>query len=208
MASLESGMRVSEASTPTASDGELLLRWARHSVASALHPEGAPVSRPPQQGVLGRPGAVFVTLRGTEGQLRGCIGTLSPKFSTVAEETWRMAREAAFSDTRFSPVKAEELSRLRFEVSLLGTLEEVRDPATLDPARYGVVVSTSDGRRGALLPGVDGVETVESQLAIARRKGGIRPSEPIRIQRFVTTHFAEADDLRGSEAGLAQPPGV
>ncbi|MBL9138486.1 MAG: AmmeMemoRadiSam system protein A [Verrucomicrobiales bacterium] len=202
----EAGMQRAESLTPN--EEEALLRWARHAVTSALQSTPAALNHAPQQGVLGRPGAVFVTLRGADGQLRGCIGTLTPKFGTVAEETWRMAREAAFKDTRFSPVKAEELNGLRFEVSLLGALEEVTDTAALDPERYGLVVSTSDGRRGALLPGVDGVDTVGAQLSIARRKGGIGPSETIRMQRFITTHMAERSDRPETDAGLARPRGV
>jgi AmmeMemoRadiSam system protein A len=172
-------------------DGELLLNLARVAVGAAFQPTREASEHFHEEGALRRPGAVFVTLRGDDGRLRGCIGTLSPKYKSIAEETWRMSREAAFSDSRFPPVRAQELPRLRFEVSLLGPMEEVTDLETLDPRRYGVVVSTDDGRRGALLPAVEGVDTVETQLAIARRKGGIRPGEPIRVKRFVTWHFAE-----------------
>ena len=43
----------------------------------------------------------------------------------------------------------------------------------LDVRRYGVIVSTCDGRRGLLLPDLDGVDSVEDQVGIAARKGGI-----------------------------------
>lgn len=186
-------------------DGERLLGLARRSVSSALEPGPAQATseRFPSDGVLGGPGAVFVTLRGGDGRLRGCIGTLSPKFQTVAEETWRMAREAAFGDSRFPPVRAQELPWLKFEVSVLGPMEEVADLTTLDPRRYGIVVSAGDGRRGALLPNIEGVETLEAQVSIARRKGGIRPAEPIRVWRFETCHFVENERDGGSDGGIA-----
>ena len=42
----------------------------------------------------------------------------------------------------------------------------------LDVLRYGVIV-TSGNKRGLLLPNLEGVDTVEQQIAIAKRKAGI-----------------------------------
>ena len=53
----------------------------------------------------------------------------------------------------------------------------------LDPKQYGVIVSCG-ARRGLLLPDLDGVDTAEEQLMIARRKGGIGAGEPYAVQRF------------------------
>ena len=45
-------------------------------------------------------------------------------------------------------------------------------------------------KRGLLLPDLDGVDTVEEQVAIARRKGGIAPGEKIDMFRFqVVRHY-------------------
>ena len=68
-------------------------------------------------------------------------------------------------------------------VDVLGRPEPVDSPALLNPKQYGVIVSCGH-RRGLLLPGLDGVDTVEQQLDIARQKGGIRAGEPCQIQRF------------------------
>lgn len=55
----------------------------------------------------------------------------------------------------------------------------------LDCTRYGVIVSTSDGRRGVLLPDLAGVDSVDEQLSIAASKGGIDLSrDRVSIQRF------------------------
>ena len=45
-------------------------------------------------------------------------------------------------------------------------------------------MSAPDGRRGLLLPDLAGVDTAEEQIAIARRKGGIRPDERVELERF------------------------
>jgi MEMO1 family protein len=169
------------------------LAWvAWRSIETALRGgEGRPDVA--AKGMLGERHGVFVTLCGPDRELRGCVGTLQPKFGNLVEETWQVARDAAFRDGRFAPLGMEELAELRCEVSVILGLEEVASPAELDAARYGVVVAADDGRRGVLLPGIPGIETVEEQLAIARRKGGIGGFETVRVQRFAVKKFGGMD---------------
>ena len=119
-----------------------------------------------------------------DGELRGCIGTTAPTQPTLAEEIASNAVSAAARDPRFSPVTPDELDDLVYSVDVLGTPEKVSGPDELDPARYGVIVQADDGRRGLLLPDLDGVDTVEEQVGIARRKGGIAPHEHVTLMRF------------------------
>jgi MEMO1 family protein len=165
---------------------------ARSSIAAAF---GAAVEKPAAAaaGFLAERHGVFVTLRDLSGRLRGCVGTLTPRCRDTVEETWRVARDAAFRDGRFPPVSPEELPDLHFEVSVMFPPEEVASGAELDPQRFGVVVTAADGRRGVLLPDVAGVETVAQQLALARRKGGIGEFEPVRLRRFAVKKFCEPD---------------
>ena len=39
-------------------------------------------------------------------------------------------------------------------------------------------------KRGVLLPDLDGVDTVEEQISIAKRKAGILDYEDVQIERF------------------------
>lgn len=163
---------------------------ARRSVETMLH--GGSASAPAATGdYLTAARGVFVTLRQRNGKLRGCIGTIAPACENIVEETWRNARLAAFNDKRFSPVTLQELPQLRFEVSVLHEPEEISSVAELDPRHYGVIVSTADGRRGLLLPNLEGLDTVESQLQLARRKGAIDPEESVDISRFEVDCFVE-----------------
>jgi AmmeMemoRadiSam system protein A len=59
----------------------------------------------------------FVTLV-LDGQLRGCIGSLSPS-EPIAAGVQRNALNAAFHDPRFSPLTEGEFDRVRIEVSVL-----------------------------------------------------------------------------------------
>ena len=73
---------------------------------------------------------------------------------------------------------------------MLKDAEPVPDPSMLDVKCYGVIVSTEDGRRGLLLPNLDGVDTIEEQLSIALRKGGISEREPYTLERFEVVRHA------------------
>lgn len=124
---------------------------------------------------------VFVSLK-KEGGLRGCIGTFVPTEQDIAHEVIANAIKAASADPRFSPVREEELSQLCYSVDLLSEPEQC-GREDLDPKQYGVIVE-SGWRRGLLLPDLEGVETAEEQLDIARMKAGIEPEEPVTLYRF------------------------
>ncbi len=123
------------------------------------------------------------------GRLRGCIGTISAVESCIAEEIIRNAISACSRDPRFDEIREEELKYLEISVDVLGDAEDIASPEELDVKRYGVIVSHGI-KRGLLLPNLDGVDTVDRQIEIARQKGGIREDEPYRLQRFeVVRHY-------------------
>lgn len=124
----------------------------------------------------------FVSLH-REGELRGCIGTIAPTRRCLGEEIMMNAIEACARDPRFSPVRQSELSDLDVKVDILHPFEPIQSTEELDPYRYGVIVENR-GRRGLLLPNLEGVDTVEDQVSIARRKAGIGDTEPVELYRF------------------------
>lgn len=130
---------------------------------------------------------VFVCIK-RRGQLRGCIGTFMPVCRNVAEEIIRNAVAAAAEDPRFPPVDEEELTSLSYSVDVLSPPEKVGDIKELDPERYGVIV-VCGGRKGLLLPALEGVETVEEQLRIAKMKAGISMGEDPDIYRFEVRRY-------------------
>lgn len=138
--------------------------------------------------MLDRAAGTFVSIH-KHGRLRGCIGTIAAARANVAEEIIGNAISACSDDPRFSPVTADELSSLEISVDVLGELEPVGSLEELDAKRYGVVVSRGK-KRGLLLPNLDGVDTVEEQISIARRKAGISENEPYSLERFeVVRHY-------------------
>jgi AMMECR1 domain-containing protein len=76
-------------------------------------------------------------------------------------------------------------------------MEPVQSDAQLDASIYGVVVKAADGRRGVLLPDIEGVNTPRQQIEIARRKAGIGSDEPLELFRFSARCFEEQADEHG-----------
>ena len=122
----------------------------------------------------------FVSIH-KEGRLRGCIGTIEATRDSLAEEIINNAVSASTEDPRFPAITEKELKYLEINVDVLGEPEYIYSVDQLDP--NGVIVSKGY-RRGLLLPDLEGVDTAEQQVEIAKKKAGIRPDEDVKLQRF------------------------
>jgi len=165
-----------------------IVALARESLESYVR-SGKRVKPGPQHAALlqQRAGA-FVSLK-KHGELRGCIGTTEATTDNLAEEVIQNAISAGTQDPRFPPVETGEFPDLEYSVDVLGAAEPVQSMDQLDPREYGVIVA-KDYRRGLLLPDLEGVDTVEEQVGIARRKAGIRSSETgVKLFRFKVTRY-------------------
>jgi AmmeMemoRadiSam system protein A len=164
-----------------------LVQLARQTIEAYVRTgKQIPVPNPLPPEMQQRAGA-FVSLH-AHGALRGCIGTIEPTRPNLAAEVIHNAIMAATQDPRFPPVQPHELADLEISVDVLSPPEPVSSPAELDPKVYGVIVQ-SGFRRGLLLPDLDGVDTVECQIDIARQKAGIHPSERVRLYRFKVNRY-------------------
>lgn len=165
------------------------VRLARKTIEEYIQ-NGKKISVPdglPDEMYTDRAG-VFVSIK-ENGNLRGCIGTIQAVQSSVAEEIVHNAISASTRDPRFSPIEPHELDKLTISVDVLGDAEIIASPDELDVKRYGVIV-TKGYRRGLLLPNLEGVDTVENQVAIAKSKAGIGEYEQVELERFeVVRHY-------------------
>ena len=187
-----------------------LLGIAHEAILSALERRPFPGAAPfPAE--LSEPRGVFTTLylRGEIGgeshreshhelhrKLRGCVGydlPIAPLCRAVAET----ARAAAFDDSRFVPVTAEEAPQLEVSLSVLSRLFGIH-PEAVEVGRHGLLIS--DGiRRGLLLPQVP-VEygwDRETFLEQTCRKAGL-PLDDWRktatIEAFTAEVFSDGDE--------------
>ncbi|MCE5313377.1 MAG: AmmeMemoRadiSam system protein A [Nitrospiraceae bacterium] len=132
--------------------------------------------------------AVFICLK-AYGDLRGCIGTFMPAHKNLFHEIVNNSIAAAVKDPRFEPVSEDELDDIKYTVDVLSEPEEISSISELDPKKYGVIVSKGNCR-GLLLPDLEGVDTVEEQLRIAKIKAYIDPDDHnISISRFSVQRF-------------------
>jgi AmmeMemoRadiSam system protein A len=145
---------------------------------------------------LGAPAGAFVTI--TEaGELRSCMGRLDPDAPLWANLIGA-ASAAATDDPRFPTIRPEELPALHLEVSVLGPLVKLPDPAVFDPARHGIVIERG-WKRGLLLPqvarerGWGAKETLEAVCWKAGLSSGdwAKPGTVLRV--FTAVVFGEEE---------------
>lgn len=135
-----------------------LLSQARESIKSRL--EGRepqyPAGKPGGESALNNICGAFVTLHSVDKlkgrSLRGCIGRMTADLP-LQETVRSMAREAAFGDPRFPPLKIEELDRCQIEISVLSPMSLCRNPMDVKVGVHGLFLKRG-GRSGVLLPQV------------------------------------------------------
>lgn len=106
---------------------------------------------------LAKKWATFVTLEENQ-SLRGCIGSLI-SHRPLIDDLISNAKSAAFKDSRFHPVSAEEFEKLTVEVSLLSEPQQIAYTDRKDLRRKikvgmdGVILKKND-RLATFLPQV------------------------------------------------------
>ncbi|HDT13466.1 MAG TPA: AmmeMemoRadiSam system protein A [Candidatus Aminicenantes bacterium] len=176
----------------TAEDRRACLKLARQALEHYFE-TGGRLRSPVASGVLKEKRGAFVTLT-VDGELRGCIGYPLP-MKSLDETILEMAVAAASQDTRFEPLRAEEMDKLKIEISVLGLPEPVRDPEEVEVGRHGIIVAKG-GHRGLLLPQVP-VEhgwDRETYLRHGCLKAGLPPDEwqkGAKIEVFTAQVFSE-----------------
>ena len=175
----------------SAEDRRALLEFARQCVRAAVTHAPTPVV--PLTDVLDRKCGVFVTLH-VQGKLRGCIGVIEAD-EPLRASTAHCAASAALHDPRFSPVRAEELSDLEIEISLLSPPAPIH-PDEIEIGRHGLIIA-KDRHRGLLLPQVAVEHSLnrEEFLAETCRKAGLPRDAwkfgPLQIWGFTCEVFSD-----------------
>jgi len=154
MALLVDGDKGSEATREfslTPEEQRQLLEIARKSAESVVKddklyepPTNLPASLMQDRGA-------FVTIK-ENGELRGCIG-YTAAVESLAKTVRDVAAHAALRDPRFHPVKAGELPKLKYEVSVLSPLRRVSDVSQIRVGSHGLMIAKGSVR-GLLLPQV------------------------------------------------------
>jgi uncharacterized protein (TIGR00296 family) len=147
--------------TLTPEEGTLLVKLARKAVQEHLTNRQTIKPPEPVSSKLQEPSGVFVTINSVERKkktLRGCIGFPYPTHPLI-KAVIETAIESATRDPRFPPMKASELDKIVFEVSVLTPPELVtagspKDyPSKIEVGVDGLIVERGYNK-GLLLPQV------------------------------------------------------
>lgn len=182
--------------------GTDLLNIAKISIDDAArHHKQFKPARGDYADLLFNKGASFVTLE-KDGELRGCIGSLLPS-QAVAYDVAQNAYSAAMEDNRFSPLKADELEKLKISISLLTGFEGInyKDEADLIAQLLtgvdGVVIRDGD-RQGVFLPSVwKQLPDPQQFLNNLKIKAGMSPSywsNRIKVYRFRVVEISKDEN--------------
>ena len=179
-------MSTAEASTNiTEEQGQRLVQVARRTITAKLDTldEAGKVvpDRDLADPAFREKRGTFVTLK-TKGQLRGCMGCLTPS-ETILEGIQRNAINAAFNDPRFPALTLIELDQAAIDISILSNPRELEYSEGSDlleklrPTIDGVIINKGLAR-ATFLPQVwEQLPRTEDFLAHLCRKAGLSPDE-------------------------------
>jgi AmmeMemoRadiSam system protein A len=194
----------------TADEKETLLLIACQSIEAGLETRRpAHIDVAAYSPALSTKRASFVTLQ-EAGRLRGCIGSLEPHVSLV-EDVSHNAYAAAFRDTRFPPLRADELAALSVQVSVLSRPvpldfdSETSLLAQLRPGTDGLILQERT-LRSTFLPSVwESLPDPEHFLGHLKVKAGLEAdywSATVRFWRYTTESFAASVSVIRGKAGI------
>jgi AmmeMemoRadiSam system protein A len=183
----------------TKQQGKKLIELAKKTISSRFDGKELKISDELKKEFSEKKGA-FVTLT-IDKELRGCIGIVEaiyPLWQTIMHA----AESAAFGDPRFSPLKKEEIGRIKVEISVLTKPEFINISKAEDYLKKikigkdGLII---DGRygKGLLLPqvAVEYVWDVRQFLEHTCEKAGLNRNawnEPDnKIYKFQAQIFTE-----------------
>lgn len=128
------------------------------------------------------------------GDLRGCIGTFSSM--NMPDGLVRYSKIAAFEDNRFKPMKAEEISKLKCEVSFLHSFEDCANIDDWEVGKHGTIFEYK-GHSSTFLPEVaqeQGWSKTETIKELAYKSGiysklSASDLSKVKLQRYQSAHI-------------------
>ena len=159
--------------TITESEKAELIEKARLSISNfVITGNRGQLLAPETNGTLTEKAGVFVSIY-IDDKLRGCIGGFAGE-QTLNEMVQRLAASSA-CDRRFKPVQADELDKMKLEISVLSPLKKINSIDEIKPGKHGIYIKQGFSS-GTFLPQVATKTgwTLEEFLGhCARDKAGI-----------------------------------
>ena len=182
-------------------NGKELIQLARKAIESKFNvnsAKGEDEIEIPNKKEYKQARGVFVTLTSKkDGRLRGCVGFSDAVYS-LGEAVVKAARLAAFEDTRFKPLKEEELNKINIEISILTQpfLISGNVATEYEVGKDGLICECL-GYRGLLLPQIaeehnmDKIEFLESVCEKAGLPKDYWQNSNVKFYKFRVQSFKE-----------------
>ncbi len=175
---------------------QLLLTAARISIESLFEKKTLEEPDYEKYPTLKSHAGAFVTLTEFE-SLRGCVGYIigdQTVFKTVCEA----AVQAAKYDSRFAPVRKQELKDIEIEISILSEPFSLSSYDQIEIGMHGLILNEK-GRRGLLLPQVPIEHKMnrDQYLDAICQKSGLPKNywkeKQLHLEAFTATVFNEEE---------------
>ena len=124
-----------------------LLKLARETLKNFVYKTGLTPDIP----IIGMQAGAFVTLK-IDGQLRGCLGNFEPK-QDLGQLISELTKSSASTDTRFLPVRSDEVNDIEIEISVLTPLQRIKSADQIVLGKHGIYVKKGN-QTGTFLPQV------------------------------------------------------
>lgn len=180
--------------TLTPSDKKRLLSFARETISRLFLTDTAPLARN-FSAALQQPRGAFVTLK-KRGDLRGCIGRIIGD-EPLGKIVGTMAIQAAFNDSRFNPLAADELNDIEIEISVLSPIKPIAGATDVVIGQDGVLLN-KEGHNAVFLPQVATEQkwNREELLDNLCRKAGLETGcwkKDAQLSTFQAVVFSESE---------------
>ncbi len=128
-----------------------------------------------------------------KGNLRAYGGILEPDKGLI-ETLQDLTVNACFYDTRFLPLKKEELDEISFSLALVDSVDAISDRALIKPDLHGISIEFM-GKRGVILPwDMEGLKMdLDQYIKEIALKAGIEDITNARIKIVKVITFNEKD---------------
>jgi len=136
---------------------------------------------PPISAHYTQPVGVFVTLS-HNGKSRACWGSAFPRYKSISEATVAATLGALTKEYRYKPISSGEWQKLKSQVTVVKSLEPIRNLQGQNPLCDGLMVR-QNGRSGVILPGE--ARDATYQLTLCKLKAGIQPGQKFQLYRMV-----------------------
>ncbi len=181
----------------TSRDKKRLISLAHFSIESGFRPSHEPVMETEISPVLASKVGVFVTIT-IDTKLRGCIGYIQSD-EELSKTVIDAAFQAAFHDSRFSPLSESEFNQIKLEISVLSEAFPLGSYDEIILGKHGLILEDS-GRKALLLPQVPiehNMDRDDYLSALCNKAGFFNDfwrEKQLNLKGFTATVFSESDE--------------